>query len=109
MEALYRDVGEFEEMPHLKDWLKIAAPVKDVVNSFYHCLSRESCQRITEEENILAQLRNIETYPFVAKALNEGTLHLHGWYYEIGTGEVYSYNPAKDAFEKIIYREGKDE
>jgi carbonic anhydrase len=103
MEAIYRDDKEFEHMPHLRDWLKIASPVKDVVNSFYQGKTGAARHRITEEENILIQLRNIETYPFVMQALNKGAIHLHGWYYDIGSGEVYSYNPSKDAFELIIY------
>lgn len=109
MEALHMDEEKFIGMPHLRDWLKIASPVKRMVGSVYPDLAGEPRQRKTEEENILFQLRNIETYPFVVKALNEEVLHLHGWYYDIGTGEVYSYNPAKDAFEKIVYVEGENE
>src|SRR3990172_1094653 len=108
IEALYMDEKEFERMPHLRDWLRIAAPAKNVVKSYYPNLCGDSRQRITEEENILVQLRNIETYPFVVQALNDGVLHLHGWYYDIGTGEVYSYNPVKDAFEQIRYSGGRE-
>jgi carbonic anhydrase len=106
MEALYKDEKDFSNMPHLRDWLKIAAPVKEVVNLHYPDHKGESRKRITEKENILAQLNNIQTYPFVAEALNEGILHLHGWYYDIGTGEVYSYDPVRNSFEKIVYEEG---
>jgi carbonic anhydrase len=36
-----------------------------------------------------------------AAALEAGTLFLHGWYYDIGAGEVFAYNPATDEFERI--------
>lgn len=104
MAALYMDEEEFDKMPHLRDWLKIASPVRNMVGAVYSDLSGDSRKRKTEEENVLFQLRNIETYPFAIKALNEGVLHLHGWYYDIGNGEVYSYNPGKDAFEPISYK-----
>lgn len=107
IEALYMDGKGLDKMPHLRDWLKIASPAKDVVNSYYRDLSGNARYRVTEEENILIQLRNIETYPFVVQALNDATLHLHGWYYDIGTGKMYSYNPGKDAFEQIVYNDGK--
>ncbi|MDP3296119.1 MAG: carbonic anhydrase [Thermodesulfovibrionia bacterium] len=103
MQALYKDEREFESMPHLKDWLKIASPVKETVDAFYPDYSNESRQRILEKENILAQLRNIQTYTFVAKALEDGLLYLHGWYYEIYTGKVYAYNPITENFENIVY------
>ncbi len=101
MQALYKDDSEFANMPHLKEWLKIALPVKHVVANFYPSISPVSCQRITEEENILMQLKNIQTYPFVAQALEQGNLYLHGWYYDIGTGSICAYNPNKDMFEEI--------
>lgn len=106
--SLYMDDKELCKMPHLRDWLKIASPVKEMISSVYPDLAGISLNRKTEEENILFQLRNIETYPFVVQALNDGKLHIHGWYYDIGTGAVYSYNPVKDAFEKIVYDGGKD-
>ena len=109
MKALHMDDKDLCKMPHLRDWLKIAAPVKEMVDSVYPDLTGSSLKKKTEEENILFQLRNIETYPFVVQALNKGELHIHGWYYDIGTGEVYSYNPVKDAFEKIVYDGGKNE
>ena len=63
-------------------------------------------QRATEEANVLTQLANIQSYPFVAEALNEGRVHLHGWYYEISTGHVYAFKPEQEQFEKIVYAKG---
>lgn len=103
MDALYLEDKELDNMPHLRDWLKISSPIKKMVGTIYPDLSVESRKRKTEEENVLFQLRNIETYPFVIKALDDGVLHIHGWHYDIGSGEVCSYNPAKDAFEPIVY------
>lgn len=105
MAALYTDDTKLNDMPHLRDWLEIVLPVKKMVGAVYSGLSGEPLKRKTEEENILFQLKNIKTYPFVMEALDDGTLHIHGWYYDIGTGEVYSYNPAKDVFEPIIYND----
>lgn len=101
IEALYKDERELTNMPHLKDWLKLAAPVKDIVLKYYSMIQSEARQRITEEENVLCQLHNIQTYPFVQEALNAGALHLHGWYYNIGTGSIYYYNSSEDVFELI--------
>ena len=79
----------------------MAAPVKDIVLKYYSMIQSEARQRITEEENVLCQLHNIQTYPFVQEALNAGVLHLHGWYYNIGTGSIYYYNSSEDVFELI--------
>jgi len=58
----------------------------------------EECLKAAAQANVLAQLENIQTYPFVSEALERGTLHIHGWYYDIGTGEVYSYSPEDQLF-----------
>lgn len=102
MQALFKDEKELDNMPHLRDWLKIALPAKDTIDKFCQHSTGESRQRITEEENILAQLKNIQTYPFVERALKKGRLHLHGWYYNIETGRICAYNPNKDMFEEIV-------
>jgi len=108
MEALYKDEKELTNMPHLKDWLKLAAPVKDIVLKYYPMIQSEARQRITEEENVLCQLHNIQTYPFVQEALNAGVLHLHGWRYNIETGKIYAYDTDADMFKEIKLNKSQD-
>lgn len=103
MQALCGDEHALESMPHLRDWLKVASPVKETIAIACSGLSQEYCQRVAEKENVLTQLKNIHTYPFVAQALNEGKLYLHGWYYKIESGDVYAYNPITEIFEVIVY------
>lgn len=40
------------------------------------------------QRNVLVQLENLMSYGFVAERVREGTLTLHGWVYDIGTGHV---------------------
>ncbi len=109
MQALYRDKKDFEGMPHLKEWIELVLPVKEIVDRLFPKSSPTECQQIAERENILFQLRNIQTYPFVADALKAGDIYLHGWYYDIGTGDIYAYTPETDTFEKIAYDTGSNE
>ncbi len=101
MEALYKDERELTNMPHLKDWLKLADSVRNIVLKHYPETSAEIRQRITEEENVLCQLHNIQTYPFVREALDSGALHLHGWYYNIAIGKIYAYDTDADMFKEV--------
>lgn len=101
IQTLFQEERDLKDMPHLRDWIRIALPVKEIMDKHYAHVSLDFRNRIAEKENILAQLRNIQTYPFVVKALEEGKLFLHGWYYDIGTGNISSYNPVTDTFETI--------
>jgi carbonic anhydrase len=101
MEALHKGEKELADMPHLREWLQLATPVRDFILKHYAEATDEVRQTVTEEENVLLQLHNVQTYPFVSKALSAGSLRLHGWYYNIGTGSVYYYNSAEDVFQVI--------
>ncbi len=102
LQALYKDEKELENMPHLNDWLQLAVPVRKMVERYNTNITSKSRQRITEEKNVLYQLHNVQTYPCVNQAVKDGKLHLHGWYYDIGTGDVYTYKPSSDSFERIV-------
>ena len=102
MQMLRRSDAAFLDMPHLKEWVRIAEPVRLIVERFYGEASDDIKARVTEKENVLLQIRNVETYPFVEKSLEAGTLKLHGWYYDIGTGRISAYDPETDAFENIL-------
>lgn len=101
IKALYMEDKELDTMPHLKDWLRLASNVKENVAKFFSGSPREIVQTVTEKENVLAQIENLQTYPFMAQALKEGRLFLHGWHYDIGTGGMYAYSPKTTNFELI--------
>lgn len=49
--------------------------------------------------NVLQQLKHLETYPVVRKKVNNKTLRLHGWWFDLKTADVYYYN---DVFGRFI-------
>jgi len=51
------------------------------------------------EDNVVAQLENIQTHPTVAAQEAEGDLVLHGWVYHIVSGKVTVYNEASQMFD----------
>lgn len=102
IDALYKGEEEMKDMPHFRNWLDIARPVKDAVESLHPASPTDYLKRKTETENVLAQIENIQTYPFVVEALRKKELFLHGWYYDLAAGYMYSYDPNRNAFEKIM-------
>lgn len=51
--------------------------------------------------NVLAQMEHLKTYPIVRKRLGEGTLRIHGWWFDIREADVYEYEPAESKFSLI--------
>jgi carbonic anhydrase len=106
MKALYEDRSHFAETPHLAEWLKNGDRTLKVVSDNYPDKSKEERLAITAEENVLVQMENLRTYPVVQKAAREGRIHVHAWFFEIGTGKVFRYSPEKGQYEPI-YCEGE--
>jgi carbonic anhydrase len=48
--------------------------------------------------NVVAQLLNLRAQPSVARAVAEGRLTVHGWYYDILTGRIEQYDERMQRF-----------
>ena len=42
--------------------------------------------------HVLQQMQNIKSYGYVRNKLNEGTVQLHGLWFDIGNGEMFMYS-----------------
>jgi carbonic anhydrase len=51
--------------------------------------------------NVLVQMEHLMTYPIVRERVQAGALHLAGWWFDIATGEMYSYERDSRSFEPI--------
>jgi carbonic anhydrase len=52
--------------------------------------------------NVVTQYLNLKAQPSVARAMAAGTLAVHGWYYDILTGQIERYDDAAKAFTKLL-------
>lgn len=50
------------------------------------------------QDNVLLQIENLKTHTAVKEQLKAGKLKIHGWYYELETGEFFIYSPSKEKF-----------
>ena len=48
--------------------------------------------------NVIAQLENLKTHPEVARALAHNPLEVHGWYYDILTGAIETWDQQRRQF-----------
>ncbi len=82
-----------EQMPLVYDWLKRhGEATRRLVLDNYVGLEAKKLLKITIEQNILTQIRNLETYPSIRSKLHSGQLNLHAWIYEIESGTVFAYH-----------------
>ncbi|MGY8963083.1 MAG: carbonic anhydrase, partial [Rhodospirillales bacterium] len=53
----------------------------------------------TEQAVVRLSLQNLETFPWVTERIANGSLELHGFYFDISNGFVQWLNPTEDKFE----------
>jgi carbonic anhydrase len=83
--------------PHLCDWLSHARPAMDPA-SFSGDFSGWSPHDALSQRNVLLQLEHLRSYPFVASAVAEGRLKLHGWWFDIATTDVFEWRESQGRF-----------
>ena len=50
---------------------------------------------------LTVSLNNLKTYPWITERLEKDSLTLHGWYFNLATGELDKYNEQEDKFEHL--------
>lgn len=90
--AMNRDA--LTSLPHVREWLGYSQGAVDIVQALGADLDDEARMRMLLEQNVILQLQHLKTHPTVAVALAQGAVQLHGWVYDIKTGEVSAYDDA---------------
>jgi len=62
--------------------------VEERIRSLRIQIPDEQRQKLIVEENVRLQLEHLQDYPFVRRAMAQEKLSLHGWVYDMDTGEI---------------------
>lgn len=95
---------ELDSLPHVKEWLGFAKAAVDVVREIAPQAGEEERMRLLLEQNVILQLQHLKTHPCVAARLAKGDLKLHGWIYDIRSGDVNAYDEQQQAFIPVDQR-----
>jgi carbonic anhydrase len=100
MKALLSGEG-LDNLPAVRAWCAHAEATRRIVKQKYHGMNGSDLAVAATEENVLVQMNNLSTHPCVAARLAAGDLHIFGWYYDIGSGEVLQYDASQGRFIEI--------
>lgn len=93
------DPDSVSSLPSVAKWL---GNEQRTIDSVAHAMgpkgSIDDRLALAVEMNALHQIDRLRGHPAVAEALRKGTLSLHAWVYEIGTGHIRAYDQAKRAY-----------
>ena len=99
--TLYTDVDD-KPFVHTKKWLSLGKKAKETaLLAMPKDTSQEKILRLTEKISVVFQIENLLTYPYVKKAVDAGKLHLHGWMYDLESGDIEYYDPDEATFKPL--------
>jgi len=87
--------ADVRELPSLHEWL---AGVRVALAELPQAADAEVHLRAAVEANVAQQLDNLLTFRDVRAGIEAGTLHLHGWVYDLAGLSVRVFDPARDDF-----------
>jgi len=101
LSTLYQTIDD-PSLIHTKTWLSLGEKAKSLaLLALGKDADQEELYRLTEKISVLTQIEHLMTYPFVKKRVDEGTLHIHGWIYDIESGEIEYYDQEESAFKSL--------
>ena len=92
-EHLFEDIEDTQTLIHTKKWLELGESAKkSAILSLGANAPRENLLRLTEKLSVIKQIENILTYPGVKERFEADDLHIHGWCYDVETGDIEYYD-----------------
>ncbi len=82
-------------LPSVAKWIAYGDRARAVALSQRDGKSEAELIRLVIEENVVAQLDNLRTHPFVAARLRSDAVELHGWVFNIKDGTFREWNAAR--------------
>ncbi len=100
-ESLYKEMPVTNSLIHVKTWLKLGMKAKERTLKNKKFTTEEEMYRETERNSIRHQLNNLLTYPDIKRLLEKKEIKIHGWYYDIETGDMSFYDKENDIFKPL--------
>jgi len=80
--------------------MSIATPAREKVLAELPGKDAKLQQRAAEQAAILLSLENLHSFPWIDQRVKDGALSLHGWYFDLNTGDLFEYQPHQGQFKK---------
>ncbi len=96
--SLLEGQGDRQDDKFIADWMSIADEARK------RSLGRADLQTIEEQAHaceldaIEISLANLETFPWIRQRMEQNSLHLHGWYYDMMSGDLLQLDSASGKF-----------
>lgn len=95
------------ESPNLRSWLRHGEPALEHLHGGSSLDSGLPPHNQLSQLNVLLQMEHVKSYPAVTRRIAEGTLAVHGLWFDIAHADVYAYEETFNRFVLIDEEEAE--
>lgn len=89
------------EKNFITKWMELAQPAYQAVLNFHAHQSFEEQTTLCGQYSLINSLKNLMTFPWIKERVEEGTLTLHAWNFDLSKGELEAFDPQENRFKKL--------
>ncbi len=83
------------------NWMSIVQPAcEEIIQGLPHASFEEQCLAC-EQKALLVSLKNLQSFPWIQHRIAQGKLTLHGWYFDLKSGELFQHDHNIDDFVRL--------
>jgi len=90
------------EMPHVSRWLQHAEGARRALDELHPGATERDALAAVTRLNVRLQLKHLETHPHVFAHLRSGRLKLHGWVFQIESGEIEGWDNGESRWISLV-------
>ncbi len=95
-------VGHGDPDEFIGPWVALAGKALDYVRAEMPHAGREEKAQACELWNVRLALEDLLTFPWIKSRVEEGRLTLHGWYFDLRSGELLEYDQKLEKFHPLV-------
>lgn len=84
----------------ISGWLEPLLPLKQHILETHPDASNKAQCQACEKANLIQSFEHLKTYPWISPRLENHTLHIFGWYFNLATCAIERYIPETKQFQK---------
>lgn len=92
-------------LPHVTEWLSHCRSVMEIIRERHDLESGSAIEPCHQgeaiEENVYQQVQHLKTHPIVAAKLATGKVQIHGWVYDIESGDIRCCDHINNSFQSF--------
>lgn len=101
--ALIEGQAGSDNTDFIRGWMHIARSARDRALALTLSAGQpiDAARRMCEQETVAISLANLMTFPWVRERVEQGRLMLHGWFFDLESGELFRLDPITNTFQNV--------